>query len=62
MGKSHKIGTFIPFYLPNNPMVFNTLINLDFLFLQMPQHDKKTIPPFFIFSTFGFLFYWRFKQ
>ena len=47
------------------PLVFYSLINLDFLIRHTVQFDESIILPFFIFLTFGFIlaiFFLHFKQ
>ena len=63
MGKSLKIGTFIPVSLLNNPLVSCSLINFDILQLHTAHFDKSIILPFLVFTTFKLsYFFLHFQQ
>ena len=47
---------FIP-KLFNNPLVFCSFINFEFLLSHTAHFDKSIILPFFVFATFEFLLY-----
>ena len=55
IGKSLRIGTFIPVKLLNNHLAFCPLINFNFLQLHTAHFDKSIIRPFLVYATFGFL-------
>ena len=64
MGKSLRIGTFIPVNLLN-PIASCSLINFGFLLSHTAHFDKRIILPFLVFLTFGFLlsvFFLHLKQ
>ena len=54
MGKSVKIGIFIPIKLPNDALAFCPLINFDFLLLHIAHFDKSIIFLFQVFTDFVF--------
>ena len=65
MGKSLRIGTFIPVNLFNNTLSSCSLRNFDFLLLHTAHFDKSIILPFLVLKTFEFLhcvFFLHFKQ
>ena len=65
MGKSLRIGTFIPVNLLNTPLASWSLINSNFLLSHTAHFDKSIILPFLVFTTFGFLLsvsFLHFKQ
>ena len=65
MGKLLKVGTLISANLLNNPLAYYSLINFNFLLSHTAHFDKRTIPPFLVFTTFGFLLsvlFLHFKQ
>ena len=49
MGKSLRIGTFIPVNLRNDPLTSCSLINLDFLLSHTAHFDKSIILLFLVF-------------
>ena len=55
MGKSLRIGIFIPVKLLVNLLASCTSINFDFLPLHLAQFDKSNIFPFLVLTDFGFL-------
>ena len=57
-------GFLIPKLL-NNPLASCFLINFDFLVSHTTYFDESIFPPFFVFTTFGFLLsviFLHFKQ
>ena len=54
MGKSLRIGTFIPVKLLNNPLASCYLRNFDFLLLHTEHFDRSIILPYLVLNTFGF--------
>ena len=54
MGKSLRIGTFIPANLLNNPLASSSLINFDFLLSHTAHFDKSIILPFWLYWIFTF--------
>ena len=60
MGKSLKIGSFIPVNLLNNPQASCSLVKLRFLLLHNAQFDKNTILSFLVLTNLGFYFLYFF--
>ena len=52
MGILHRIGTFVPAKLLNNPLAFCSSINFDFLLLRTAHLDKSIILPFLVLRIF----------
>ena len=65
MGKSLRIGNFIPVKLLNNRLTPCVFINFNFLLSRTAHFDKSIILPFFALAAFGFLlsiFFIHFNQ
>ena len=60
MGKSLKIGSFIPVNLLNNPQASCSLVNFDFLLLHNAHFNKSTILSFLVLANLGFYFLYFF--
>ena len=65
MGKSLRIGNFIPVKLFNNRLAPCGFINFNFLLSRTAHFDKSIILPFSVLKTFAFLlsvFFLHFKK